>query len=50
MTTEIREAIVAELERNEFRAGEFHEVLGRKYGFSAWTIRMIAARAKRERG
>ena len=46
--TEVREAIARELVAAEFRAGEFHHALSRKYGVGAKTVGLIAARLKRE--
>lgn len=47
---ETREAIARDLIANEFRAGEYHYALSRKYGVGAKTIGLLAARLKRAQG
>jgi len=47
---QVEAAIVADLEAHEFRTGEFYYELARKHGVSAWSVRMIAVREKRQRG
>lgn len=43
---EIKDEILRELERNEFRAGEFYHTLAERFGVSAWTVRRLAEREK----
>lgn len=47
VSAETKQAILAELEANEWRAGEFHQELGRKYGVSGWYVRCLSVSARR---